>query len=117
MDDLVGLLAGDVVVYGDGGGNGPSWGRPIVGRDNVVRLMRGLGEQMRELSIEVRQVEINGQPGAMVFAPHGRLTNVFSLDIADGVVEVIRSVINPDKLHHLGPLADVRELLRQRGRE
>jgi RNA polymerase sigma-70 factor (ECF subfamily) len=52
-----------------------------------------------------------------VFAPDGRLTNVFSLDIADGVVEVIRSVINPDKLHHLGPLADVRELLRQRGRE
>jgi len=117
MDVLGGLLAGDVVVYGDGGGNGPSWGRPIVGRDNVVRLMRGLGEQMRELSIEVRQVEINGQPGAMVFAPDGRLTNVFSLDIADGVVEVIRSVINPDKLHHLGPLADVRELLKQRGRE
>lgn len=116
MDDLVGLLAGDVVVYGDGGGNGPSWGRPIVGRDNVVRLMRGLGEQMRELSIEVRQVEINGQPGAMVFAPHGRLTNVFSLDIADGAVQVIRSVINPDKLRHLGPLADVRELRKQRDR-
>ena len=72
--------------------------------------MHGLGEQMRELAIEIRQVEINGQPGALVFAPDGRLTNVFSLDIADGAVQVIRSVINPDKLRHLGPLADVRAL-------
>jgi RNA polymerase sigma-70 factor, ECF subfamily len=110
MDDLVGLLAGDVVVHGDGGGNGPSWGRPIVGRANVARLMHGLGEQMRELAIEICQVEINGQPGALVFAPDGRLTNVFSLEIADGAVQVIRSVINPDKLRHLGPLADVRAL-------
>ena len=117
MDDLVSLLAGDVVVHGDGGGNGPSWGRPIVGRDNVARLMRGLGEQMRELRIEIRQVEINGQPGALVFAPDGRLTNVFSLDIGDGAVQVIRSVINPDKLRHLGPLADVRALQRQRERK
>jgi RNA polymerase sigma-70 factor (ECF subfamily) len=115
--DLVGLLAGDVVVHGDGGGIGPSWGRAIVGRDNVARLMSGLGKQMRELSIEIRQVEINGQPGALVFAPDGRLTNVFSLDIADGAVQVIRSVINPDKLRHLGPLADVRELLKQRDRK
>jgi RNA polymerase sigma-70 factor, ECF subfamily len=115
--DLVGLLAGDVVVHGDGGGIGPSWGRAIVGRDNVARLMSGLGKQMRELSIEIRQVEINGQPGALVFAPDGRLTNVFSLDIADGAVQVIRSVINPDKLRHLGPLADVRALLKQRDRK
>jgi RNA polymerase sigma-70 factor (ECF subfamily) len=116
MDDLVGLLAGDVVVHGDGGGKGPSWGRPIVGRDNVARLMHGLGDQMRELRIEIHQVDINGQPGALVFAPDGRLTNVFSLDIADGVVQAIRSVINPDKLRHLGPLADVRALLKQRDR-
>ena len=52
-----------------------------------------------------------------MFAPDGRLTNVFSLDIADGAVQVIRSVINPDKLRHLGPLADVRALQRQRERK
>ena len=114
MDDLVSLLAGDVLVYGDGGGNGPSWGRPIAGRDHVVRLLLGLGEQMRQVHLEIRQVEINGQPGALVLDPDGRLTNVFSLEIADGAVQVIRSVINPDKLRHLGPLADVRALRRQR---
>jgi RNA polymerase sigma-70 factor (ECF subfamily) len=117
MDELVSLLAADVVVHGDGGGNGPSWGRRIAGRDNVVRLMGGLGEQIRHLGIQIRQVEINGQPGALVSGPDGRLTNVFSLDIADGAVQVIRSVINPDKLGHLGPLADVRALLKQRDRK
>jgi len=29
---------------------------------------------------------------------------------------VIRSVINPDKLRHLGPLADIRALVTQRAR-
>lgn len=38
---------------------------------------------------------------------------MFALDIADGVVQTIRSIVNPDKLNHLGPLADVRRLLRE----
>jgi RNA polymerase sigma-70 factor (ECF subfamily) len=116
MDDLVNLLAGDVLVYGDGGGKAPSWGRTISGRDKVGRLLFGLGKQMRQAQVEIRQVEINGQPGALVLGPDGRLVNVFSLEIADGAVQVIRSVINPDKLRHLGPLADVRGL-RRRERE
>jgi RNA polymerase sigma-70 factor, ECF subfamily len=37
---------------------------------------------------------------------------VFALDVADGVVQTVRSVINPDKLRHLGPVADVRAMLR-----
>jgi RNA polymerase sigma-70 factor, ECF subfamily len=62
----------------------------------------------------MRRAEINGQPGALVFDASDRLTNVISLDIADGVVQTVRSVINPDKLRHLGPLADVRALLQRR---
>ena len=58
--------------------------------------------------------EINGQPGARVLDREGRLTNVFSLVVADGVVQTVHSVINPEKLGHLGPLADVRALLRRR---
>jgi hypothetical protein len=33
----------------------------------------------------------------------------------EGLVRTIRSVINPDKLRHLGPVADVRALFRQAG--
>ena len=113
MDDLVSMLAADVVVYGDSGGISPSWPRPIAGRDRVVRLMSGLSGQIRQLGITARRVEINGQPGAMFLDPAGRLTNVFVLDIADGQIQTVRSVINPGKLHHLGPLADMAGLRRQ----
>jgi RNA polymerase sigma-70 factor (ECF subfamily) len=35
-----------------------------------------------------------------------------TLDVLDGRIRVVRSVINPDKLHHIGPVADVRALIR-----
>ena len=46
---------------------------------------------------------MNGQPGAVVVDAEGRVVSVFALDIADGVVQTVRSVINPEKLGHLGP--------------
>jgi RNA polymerase sigma-70 factor (ECF subfamily) len=113
MGGLISMLAADVVVYGDSGGTSPSWPRPIAGRDRVIRLMTGLSHQIRQLGIMARPAEINGQPGAMFLDPGGRLTNVFVLDITDGQVQTVRSVINPDKLQHLGPLADMQELRRQ----
>ena len=112
LDGLVELLAADVVVYGDGGGKAPQWMAPIVGIDRVARLLAGIGGQLPELGISIQQHEINGQPGAMFLDAEGRLINVFSLDIVDGAVQTVRSVINPDKLRHIGPVADVRALLR-----
>jgi RNA polymerase sigma-70 factor (ECF subfamily) len=117
MDGLVELLAGDVVAYGDGGGTSPSFRRPIYGRDRVLRLLLGFGRHARELGSTIRRADVNGQPGAMFLDSSGRVMYVMSLDIADGVVTTIRSVINPDKLRHLGPLADVRELQRRRNEE
>jgi RNA polymerase sigma-70 factor, ECF subfamily len=111
-EGLLELLAADVVVYGDGGGKAPSWPRPIYGRERVARLFAGIGAQAQSLGVHSRAVEVNGQPGAVFLDPEGRLTNVISLDIADGLVQTVRSIINPEKLGHLGPLADVRALLR-----
>jgi RNA polymerase sigma-70 factor (ECF subfamily) len=68
---------------------------------------------MRELGVRIRRCEINGQPGAMFLDNGGRLINVMTVDVADGAVQAVRGVINPDKLRHLGPLADVRALLDQ----
>ena len=62
----------------------------------------------------IRPAEINGQPGRAVRGSGGRLANVFVLDIADGQVQAVRSVISPGKLRHLGPLADMADLRRQR---
>jgi RNA polymerase sigma-70 factor (ECF subfamily) len=116
LDGLVELLAADVVVYGDGGGKAPQWGRPIVGADRVSRLFANLGRQMAALGVRLRPTQVNGQPGAVVLDPEERVVNVISLEIVDGAVQTVRSVINPDKLHHLGPVADAWALLRARGR-
>lgn len=116
IESLVELLAADVVVYGDGGGKRPSWPRPIVGRDRVLRLLAGMGTDARELGMSIRRTEVNGQPGAMFIDRTGRLINVMTLDIVDGVVQTVRSIINRDKLRHLGPLSDLEQLLRERGR-
>ena len=110
MDGLVALLAEDAVVYGDSGGVSPSWPRPITGRDNAARLLTGLAGQIRALGVTFARTEVNGQPGAQVRDPGGRLVSVFVLDIADGQVRAVRSVISRDKLRHLGPLADLTAL-------
>jgi RNA polymerase sigma-70 factor (ECF subfamily) len=110
---LVEMLAADAVVYGDGGGRAPSWPKPIYGRERVARLMAGAVTQAKELGASIRPIEVNGQPGVMFADEDGRIAVVMSVDIADGVVQTIRSVINPDKLAHLGPVADVRAILRR----
>jgi RNA polymerase sigma-70 factor (ECF subfamily) len=112
LDGLVEMLAADVVVHGDGGGKAPQWGRPIVGADRVGRLFVTLGRQMAELGLTAELHEVNGQPGAVVLDADGQVVNVFALEIVDRVVQTVRSVINPDKLHHVGPVADAWALLR-----
>jgi RNA polymerase sigma-70 factor, ECF subfamily len=109
---LVDLLAADVVVTGDSGGMRPSWPKSIVGRSKVARLMAAVGEQLRTVQgITVERAEVNGQPGAVVRDGAGRVVNVFSFEISGGAVQAVRSVISREKLGHLGPLADVPELL------
>jgi RNA polymerase sigma-70 factor, ECF subfamily len=110
---LVGLLAQDVVVVGDGGGKAPQWGRPIVGADRVARLFGNLGRRMARLGATFEPRQVNGQPGAIVRARDGRVVNVLTIEISGGAIEAIRSVINPDKLGHIGPVADAWALLRE----
>jgi RNA polymerase sigma-70 factor (ECF subfamily) len=114
VDGLVELLAADVEVHSDGGGTSPSWRNTIVGRDRVRRLLAGVGRHSREFGVTVRRVEINGQPGALFLAPDGAVMHVMAIDVADGVVQTVRGIINPDKLRHIGPVADIRGMLRSR---
>jgi RNA polymerase sigma-70 factor, ECF subfamily len=109
---LIDMLAADVVVYGDGGGKAPSWPKPIYGRERVAKLMAGAFAQAARLDAALELTHINGQPGVMFTAPAGRIASVMSFEIADGVIQTIRGVVNPDKLAHLGPVADIRAILR-----
>jgi RNA polymerase sigma-70 factor (TIGR02957 family) len=110
VDALLAMLAPDVVFHGDGGGKAQAIGRPAAGRQQVQRLLAGIFRRGRLLGASLRLAWVNGQPGAVTYDAEGRVVNVFALDIADGVVQVIRSVVNPDKLGHLGPVSDVARL-------
>jgi RNA polymerase sigma-70 factor (ECF subfamily) len=112
VDGLVKLLADDVVVTGDSGGMSPSWPKVIAGRAKVARLMASVGAQLRMVpGIALDRTEVNGQPGVVVRDATGALINVFSIEIADGAVQTVRSVISRDKLRHLGRLAELPELM------
>ena len=110
------LLAEDVTLHGDGGGKVPALARALQGRTRVARtLLAWMRQGARMGGTSIRRVEVNGQPGALLRAPDGGLVGVMVLEIADGRVHALHSVVNPDKLRHLGPVADLGELLGGRG--
>jgi RNA polymerase sigma-70 factor (ECF subfamily) len=104
---LLELLAPDVTMVGDGGGKAWAAARPFHGPLQVARFMLGLARRGPKMGASVELTWVNGQPGAVTHDAEGRVINVFALDIADGKVQAVRSIINPDKLHHLGPVSDV----------
>jgi RNA polymerase sigma-70 factor (TIGR02957 family) len=109
------LLAHDVALHGDGGGKVPALARALHGRSRVARTLLAWGRQGARIpGAGFRQVEINGQPGALLVDGEGRLISVMSLEIADGQIRSVRSIVNPDKLRHIGPVADLRALLARR---
>ena len=110
MDALLGMLAPDVVLQGDGGGKAQVIGKPLAGRQAVLRMLVGMFRRGRTLGTSLRLAWVNGQPGAVIYDAEGRVINVFALDIAEGVVQAIRAVVNPDKLGHIGPVSDVARL-------
>jgi RNA polymerase sigma-70 factor (ECF subfamily) len=65
----------------------------------------------------MRPAEVNGGPGAMLVDGEGRLIGVLALQIEGGYVKSISSIVNPDKLSHLGPVSDLGVLLRPRPAE
>jgi RNA polymerase sigma-70 factor (TIGR02957 family) len=116
--DLAGLealLAHDVELHGDGGGKVPALARAIRGRARVARtLLAWIRQGSKIAGASVRRVEINGQPGALLLDGEGNLIAVWELEIAGGEIRSLHSIVNPDKLQHLGPVADVRALLDRR---
>jgi RNA polymerase sigma-70 factor (ECF subfamily) len=114
LDSLVEFLSADAAFYGDGGGKARGLPKPVFGRDNVTRLLVSFFRRYQDIGAQMRRVQVNGQPGLLALDSEGKLINVFSLDIADGVIQTVRSVINPDKLDHLGyPLSDIARVGRQ----
>lgn len=110
---LEALLAHDVVLTGDGGGRAPAPLRPVRGRGRVARtLMNWLEHISRVPGIQLRPTEVNGSPGTLLLDGEDRVVGVWVLEIVDGRIQSLRSIVNPEKLGHLGPTADLGDLLR-----
>ncbi|MEV7978400.1 RNA polymerase sigma-70 factor [Streptomyces sp. NPDC086519] len=107
--DLAGLrelLAADVSLVGDAGGKAPQLARAVLGAQNVARLLAAVFPLLARIDVTCEPHEVNGQPGAIFRDRDGRVLQTFSLDILDGRIQAIRLVLNPDKLGHVGPVAD-----------
>lgn len=105
------LLAADVSFSGDGGGKAPAVAHAIVGLKKVANFVAGLVGLATSMGMVSRPLEVNGEPGMMFTTGDGLILNVLSLDIADGQIQAIHAVVNPDKLRHLGPVGDLNALV------
>ena len=107
VEALQALLADDVVLHGDGGGKVPALARAVHGARRVAQTLGAWSKQAARIpGIEFRLVQVNGQPGAISMDADGNIINVMALDIAEGRIQGIRSMVNPEKLGHLGPTAN-----------
>lgn len=113
VEGVQALLAADVQMVGDSGGKAPQWGHGILGAANVARLLGSFGPAFAQIGGTVEPRPVNGQPGAVIRDRDGRLVASWTLDILGGQVQAIRAVLNPDKLAHLGPVADLYAINRE----
>ena len=106
VDGLRELLAADVQMVGDGGGKAPALARSVIGADNVARVLASIFPVLVRIAAKLEPREVNGQPGAILRDRDGNVVGTVALDVLDGLIQTIRSVANPDKLGHLGAVAD-----------
>jgi RNA polymerase sigma-70 factor (TIGR02957 family) len=113
--DLAGLealLAHDVELTGDGGGKAPALARSLRGRSRVAHAVINWARLLSRIpDISLRPIEVNGGPGALYLDRQQRVVGVLALDVTGGQIANIDSVVNPDKLTHLGPVGDLASLL------
>jgi RNA polymerase sigma-70 factor, ECF subfamily len=113
VDGLRELLAADVQLVGDGGGKAPAFARGIAGAEKVARMLASMLPWLVRIDVTVEPRHVNGQPGALFRDRDNKVLFAVTVDVLDGRIQTIRSVSNPDKLGHLGPVADAWALARE----
>ncbi|WP_165984901.1 RNA polymerase sigma-70 factor [Streptomyces sp. YIM 98790] len=113
VDGLRELLAADVRLVGDGGGKTPQLPRAVTGADKVSRVLASVFPWLARIGVTLERREVNGQPGAIFHDRDRKVLNAWTLDILGGRIEALRSVSNPDKLGHVGPVADAWAVYRE----
>ena len=106
VDGLRKLLAADVQLAGDSGGKTPALPRSIIGAEKVARVLTSFFPWLVRIDVTLEPRQVNGQPGAIFRDRDNKVLFTLTLDVLDGQIQTIRSVSNPDKLGHVGPVAD-----------
>lgn len=103
MEGLLALLSEDVILWSDGGGKTHAALNPIYGPEKVSRFLVGiLGKTPAGFSTRI--ASINGHPGVIGYAGSQPMSAV-ALEEAEGRIQGIRIVVNPDKLQTIPPLS------------
>jgi RNA polymerase sigma-70 factor, ECF subfamily len=113
VDGLQELLAADVQVVGDGGGKAPTFARSVIGAEKVARVLASVFPGLIRIDVTLEPREVNGQPGAIFRDRDNKVLYTVTLDVLDGQIQTIRAVSNPDKLGHVGPVADAWAVARE----
>jgi RNA polymerase sigma-70 factor, ECF subfamily len=106
VEGLRELLAADASLVGDAGGKAPQLARSILGAEKVARVLASVFPRLVTIDVTMEQREVNRQPGAVFRDRDGRVIYTLTLDVLGGRIQAIRAVSNPDKLGHVGPVAD-----------
>ena len=100
LNELMELLAPDVVCWADGGGKVTAARRPLAGADHVARWLMGILARPDSQGLHTEVTEINGSPGLLATRA-GQPVGAVSLDLVDGRITALRFIVNPDKLKGL----------------
>jgi RNA polymerase sigma-70 factor (ECF subfamily) len=104
MAALSSVLAHDAMMVTDGGGKRKASLRPLIGREDIIRLLEGIawraGGDEEAWPLTFRAVRINGYPGIVMEREDGPMTVAFQPG-PDGKLAAIYMVRNPDKLGHV----------------
>ena len=116
VEGLRELLAADVQLVGDGGGKAPTLAGSVTGAEKVARVLVSVFPWLVRIDVTLEPREVNGQPGAIVRDRDNKVLSTLTLDVLGGQIQTIRSVSNPDKLGHVGPVADTWAVAREANR-
>jgi RNA polymerase sigma-70 factor (ECF subfamily) len=101
VDSLLAAMSPGVVLVTDGGGRVKAARRPIVGAEKVARFLAAVGPQGADLpGLRVEVAEVNGAPALVAWTDAGPYM-ALQLVLADGLVEQVLFMGNPDKLRGL----------------
>ncbi len=99
---LLALLSPAATLISDGGGKALAALRPIYGADKIVRFFMGVTKHTDPAQVDLRPCWINDAPSLVIIDDAGGVVTTFSLEVADGRIERLYAVRNPDKLARLG---------------